>query len=241
MTHRIGEYRWRDIWPRPDRAGRSLPPGQRVARVMPRFLARPAAPPPKRPPQLEVTVRGDIASVVRLGLTNLSAIPRAEVVADFHCVTTWTVTDLRWNGWRLRDVWHKIIVPEGHPENQVTHLQVHGADGYWAVLDLHDALEADVLLADSLEGAALDDVHGAPLRLVSPRQYGYKSVKHVGAITVHIGEPHRYGGAMEHPRARVALEERHAGIPGQLLRWPYRGLIIPIAAVGAWSASRRPR
>ncbi len=74
---------------------------------------------------------------------------------------------------------------------------------------------------------------------VSPRQYGYKSVKHVNAISVHIGAPRRYGGVIEHPRARVALEERHALISGRLLRGVYRALIIPTALMAQRSAKGR--
>ena len=128
-------------------------------------------------------------------------------------------------------MWQQLIEQDAAPEPDATHIRVRGADGYWAVLDLEDALRPEVMLANSLEGRPLNALHGAPLRLVSPQQYGYKSVKHVTAISIHNRAPRRYGGAMEHPRARVAFEERHTRIAGRLLRWPYRALIIPIATI----------
>ena len=74
--------------------------------------------------------------------------------------------------------------------------------------------------------------HGAPLRLVSPAQYGYKNVKHVESIALRSTRPVSLLGPKEHLRARVALEERHSRIPGRLLRWPYR-LAIPITVIVA--------
>jgi DMSO/TMAO reductase YedYZ molybdopterin-dependent catalytic subunit len=84
---------------------------------------------------------------------------------------------------------------------------------------LEDALDEDVLLADQLGGAALDGDHGAPVRLVSPRQYAYKSTKHLCRIELHTREQvdgYRTGVCRRllkrlvtpHPRARVAAEER---------------------------------
>jgi DMSO/TMAO reductase YedYZ molybdopterin-dependent catalytic subunit len=47
---------------------------------------------------------------------------------------------------------------------------------------LSDLLAAEVLLADILDGLPLSMEHGAPLRLVAPAHYGYKSVKHLSGI-----------------------------------------------------------
>lgn len=203
---------------------------------MPRFSARPLRPPPAVPERWEVQVTG-VSAPLTFDAARLAAVRRVDVEADFHCVTTWSVAGLRWAGWRLADVWDDVVAPAG-VDPASTHLRVRGGDGYWAVLDLRDALSPDVLLADTLDGQPLDPAHGAPLRLVSPAQYGYKSVKHVTAIGVSAGAPRRIGGAIEHLRARVALEERHGRIAGRLLRWPYRALILPVALAAQRSARR---
>ena len=105
-----------------------------------------------------------------------------------------------------------------------------GADGHQAVLCRQDVLTSGVLLALSLEGHLLDSRHGAPLRLVSPEQYGYKNVKHLVALELHDHQPPGSLGAKEHLRARVALEERHSRLPARFLRMPYR-LLIPITVL----------
>ena len=70
--------------------------------------------------------------------------------------------------------------------------------------------------------------HGAPLRLIAPAHYGYKSVKHLHRIEFWRSDEHYrpYGlRFMVHPRARVAFEERGQWVPGWLLRHLYRPLI----------------
>lgn len=93
---------------------------------------------------------------------------------------------------------------------------------------LADLLNADVLLADTLDGQALSVEHGAPLRLIAPGHYGYKSVKHLCQMEFRAeGSGYRASGFrfMDHPRARVALEERGRVAPGWLLRYLYRPLV----------------
>ncbi len=196
---------------------------------MPRFGVNPTAPPPAVAEVPALIIKGDVAHESVIALEHLSQLDRVEIEADFHCVTTWTVTNLRWSGWLLRDVWEHLVVPRAQPSAAATHLKAVGGDRYTSALGLDDALADDVLIADRLEGQPLDLIHGAPIRLVAPAHYGYKNVKHLVALSVHTEPPRASGGNIQHPRARVRFEERHGTIAGRLLRWPYRLLIIPIA------------
>jgi DMSO/TMAO reductase YedYZ molybdopterin-dependent catalytic subunit len=108
-------------------------------------------------------------------------------------------------------------------------------DGVASVVELRDALGDDVLLADRLNGRPLDGDHGAPIRLVSPAQYGHMSIKHLRVVEVCSALPtHRLGAGIldrvieAHPRARVWHEERHSRIAGRLVRPFFRALIRPI-------------
>src|SRR2546425_11425010 len=57
--------------------------------------------------------------------------------------------------------------------------------------------------------------HGAPLRVVAPDHYGYKSCKHLAAVE--FGDDSIRGvGLIQHPRGRVAAEERGRLLPGGL-------------------------
>ncbi len=203
-----------------------LPPGQRERADFPRFgLPRYVARRAVVPAAPVLALEGDVAAPLALALGELAVLPRREQRSDLHCVTTWSRRDLAWSGWRLRDVWDALIVPRARPLVDVAYLLCGGLDGYRTALPLTDALADDVLLADRLDGVPLPFAHGAPLRLVAPAHYGYKQVKHVGALVVCREAPRESGGWVNHPRARVAHEERARGVPGRLLRWPYRATI----------------
>jgi DMSO/TMAO reductase YedYZ molybdopterin-dependent catalytic subunit len=113
-----------------------------------------------------------------------------------------------------------------------------GLDGWESVLTIEDALADDVLLAENLDGRPLDGDHGAPVRLVSPRQYGYISVKHLSRVEVLTAAPRSTEGPLlrSHPRGRVWEEERHGLLPGRVVRPFYRTLIGPIRFLSARGA-----
>jgi DMSO/TMAO reductase YedYZ molybdopterin-dependent catalytic subunit len=210
----------------PTRAG--LPPGQRRRPDFLRFGV-PFRTRPPLPDVPELAVTGAVEQELRLPLTEvLGALPRVERTADFHCVATWSVTGLRWSGVSFRQFWEQVVVPRCRPSGAVAVI-AHGSDGVTGVLDLRDALAEDVMLADRLDGRPLDDAHGAPLRVVSPGQYGYKNVKHLVRLEVTRTFPRPGFVLGEHPRARVAFEERDPYLNGRAYRLIGRGLIPPIA------------
>ncbi len=215
-----------------ERIRSGLPPGQRAGSAFPRFgAAAPSIPEVPEVPRLRIS--GAVEAPGEIGIDELRSLPRREQVSDLHCVTTWTKQDLRWGGWRLADLYQRLILPRFRPRPEVSSggtcwLVLFGLDGYRCSLRLDDALEADVLVADTLDSEPLSPFHGAPLRVVSPGQYAYKSLKHLSGIGLRT-EPSRLPFGLEHPRGRVAREERHARLPPALVRLPYRALIGPAA------------
>jgi DMSO/TMAO reductase YedYZ molybdopterin-dependent catalytic subunit len=184
-------------------------------------------------------VTGAVTHPLEVPVSRLAELERRELIADFHCVTGWTAPGLHWGGVAFRTFYETVIVPEAGPEPGVSHLLLKGADGFSIALLLEDALDEDVLLADRLGGKALDSNHGAPVRLLSPKQYGYKSAKHLCGIELHTREPkdgYRKGVRRRlvkllitpHLRARVAQEERHRYLPAWLVRGFYRKVIRPL-------------
>jgi DMSO/TMAO reductase YedYZ molybdopterin-dependent catalytic subunit len=219
--------------------GTDLPPGQQLASTFPRFGVHFSDPVPAVPPQPGIEVRGAVAQPFELSATDLQAMPRRTLVADFHCVAGWSVQGLTWEGIPFRTIWEESILPMLGPHVEITHLAFAGLDGFRSALTLEDALADAVLIADRLDGAPLTGDHGAPLRLVSPQQYGYKNTKHLCRIELHTREPR--GGwhpsrlrslglafVSPHPRARVAHEERHRYLPAWSIRSAYRRLIRPL-------------
>ena len=110
-----------------------------------------------------------------------------------------------------------------------------GLDGYRSVVLVEDALADGVLLAERLDGRPLGADHGAPVRLVSPDQYGYVSTKHLCRIEVHTGEPPDRRASRRHgrlfrvsPAGEGLEEERHGSLPGWLVRPLYRAIKGPV-------------
>lgn len=209
-----------------------LPPGQREIASFPRFGLIPFAVRfPANIGTVEVQIAGDVGTPVAVGIEH-ERIARVEQCSDFHCVTTWTRRALSWSGIRFADFYQQIVAPLAEPPADATFVVLRGQDGARSSLPLEDLLAPDVLLADRLDGQPLSIAHGAPLRLVAPGHYGYKSVKHLNRIEFRRNSAgYRPVGFrfMVHPRARVAHEERGQWFPGWLLRYLYRPLIRPTA------------
>ncbi len=221
-----------------------LPRGQQARADFPRFgLTQYADRFPRQTEGARLRIAGDVLEAEDLEAP-LAGLPRIEQVSDFHCVTTWSCRDLRWGGVRFADFYERRIVPRLAASARVTTVVLRAQDGYRTTLLLDDMLAADVLLADTLNGLPLTIEHGAPLRVVAPAHYGYKSLKHLSRIEFHQGVPRLRPAAlafMDHPRARVALEERGRWLPGWLLRRVYRLMIRSTVARFARAMDRHGR
>jgi DMSO/TMAO reductase YedYZ molybdopterin-dependent catalytic subunit len=230
--------------PTPQHAGRpgsmtQLPPGQREVDGFPRFGG------PFKPPAVPAIPVLEIAGAVRepitVALSELSALPRTKRTSDFHCVAGWSATGLRWEGVGFTTFYRSIIEPLLSPATAVTHVVFCGLDGYRAIVRIQDALQEDVLLADRLDDDPLSLAHGAPLRLVSPQQYGYLNAKHLCAIEMHTSAPPTpldFVLFRRHPRARVWQEERNGVLPTTVIRPIYRFLVRPflwLSTRGNWN------
>jgi DMSO/TMAO reductase YedYZ molybdopterin-dependent catalytic subunit len=215
----------------------TLPPGQRRAEGFPRFGLHLARPAPSVPADPVIEIRGAVAEPFALPLAELAQLPRRELTADFHCVAGWSATGLHWEGVRFETFYRLIIEPSLAADRPVTHVSFRGLDGYRSIVTLEDALAEDVLIAEHLDGRPLDGDHGAPVRLVSPAQYGFVSTKHLCRIELHTAEPNENFGSpfmrpplfKRHPRSRVWQEERNGAVPAWAVRPVYRMLAGPIA------------
>jgi DMSO/TMAO reductase YedYZ molybdopterin-dependent catalytic subunit len=130
------------------------------------------------PTTYRLRVGGLVNTPSSFSLADLKAMPRAEQVSDFHCVTGWSVSNVRWAGVRLGHVLERAGARKG-----IGGLRFVSAEKpYDDSLTLRQALLPDVMLAYEMDGGPLSRPHGAPVRLVMPEMYGYKSVKWVEQI-----------------------------------------------------------
>jgi DMSO/TMAO reductase YedYZ molybdopterin-dependent catalytic subunit len=154
-----------------------LPPGQYVPRGWPVLHYGPV--PRFRPEQWDLRVQGATASGRERRWTwpELRAVPRDRVTAAFHCVTKFSIPAVRWEG-----ILTTTLVELAPPAEDATHVMVWAEYGYSANLRMTDFLAGTTLLATHRDGEWLTPDHGAPLRMVVPHLYAWKSVKWVRAI-----------------------------------------------------------
>ena len=125
-------------------------------------------------------IEGLVERPQTLTYDDLRRLPRAEQVSDFHCVTGWSVQNVRWAGVRFRD-----LLADARPLPGASVLTFVSAERpYVDTLTLAQAQLADAMLAYELDGKPLPREHGAPARVVIPEMYGYKNVKWVERITL---------------------------------------------------------
>ena len=133
------------------------------------------------PASWRLRIDGLVAHPQVLTYRQLRALPAARQVSDFHCVTGWSVPGVHWGGVRFAD-----LLAAAAPLPQATALNfVSAEDPYVDTLTLQQLREApDAMLAYEMDHQPLSRPHGAPVRVVMPKMYGYKGTKWVQRITV---------------------------------------------------------
>lgn len=108
----------------------------------------------------------------QIDVADLAGMEQVSVTADLHCASRWTTKDLIWKGVRTADLVERFPPPQGC----IGALAV-AQYGFSANVRIEDLLAPTSLLATGRNGVDLPPEHGAPVRLVIPHLYGYKSVK----------------------------------------------------------------
>jgi DMSO/TMAO reductase YedYZ molybdopterin-dependent catalytic subunit len=155
-------------------AGR-VPPGQTLTDKFPVLSFGPT--PRFDAGKWDFRVVGLIAEALHFNYQQFRALPQTKLVADFHCVTTWSRLDNLWEGVAVKDLMAMVKLSPS-----VRHVVIHCDGGYTTNLPLHEFLDDDVILAHRHDGRDLAPDHGWPLRLVVPKLYAWKSAKWVRGL-----------------------------------------------------------
>lgn len=169
----------REMTPPDDNA---LPPGQYVPRGFPVLHYGPV--PKFRPEKWDFRVFGATASGgdYRWDHDGFEKLPRSKVVADFHCVTKFTIPGNLWEG-----VTGQTFAELAPPHPDVTHVMVWAEYGYSANIRIADFLADGTILATHHNGEPITPEHGFPVRMVVPHLYAWKSVKWARGVEYLIG------------------------------------------------------
>ncbi|WP_170452008.1 protein-methionine-sulfoxide reductase catalytic subunit MsrP [Ruegeria arenilitoris] len=158
-----------------------------------------------------------------------------ERIYRFRCVEAWSMV-VPWNGFELADLLNMAGVQEGVKyvafETALRPDEMPGVA--YPVLDwpyreglrLDEAMHPLTIMATGIYGRPIPNQNGAPLRLVVPWKYGFKSIKSIVRITLteeepptswNMANPREYGfysnvnPTVDHPRWSQASERRIGG------------------------------
>jgi DMSO/TMAO reductase YedYZ molybdopterin-dependent catalytic subunit len=125
-----------------------------------------------------LVVDGLVARPLALSMAQLMAMPSREQITRHDCVEGWSAIG-KWRGTPLR-----LLLQAAGLSSKARFLVFHCADRfdglpYYESVDLVDGFHPQTMLAWGMNGGALPERHGAPLRLRVERQLGYKQAKFV--------------------------------------------------------------
>jgi DMSO/TMAO reductase YedYZ molybdopterin-dependent catalytic subunit len=112
-----------------------------------------------------------------LTFAEFTGMPQIQIFSDIHCVTRWSRLGNLWEGVATRK-----LVELANPVAGARFVIVHASGGFTSNISLDEFMDEDVLLARSNDGQLLSAEHGAPVRLVVPRLYFWKSAKWVTGL-----------------------------------------------------------
>jgi sulfoxide reductase catalytic subunit YedY len=175
-------------------------------------------------------------------------------VYRMRCVEAWSMV-IPWQGFQLSSLlkrveptsaakyvaFQTVLRPEEMPGQRRSVLDWPYVEG----LRLDEAMHSLTLLSTGLYGRSLLNQNGAPLRLVVPWKYGFKSIKSIVRITLtatepptswNISAPNEYGfysnvnPDVSHPRWSQATERR-IGEFGKRKTLPFNGYADQVASM----------
>ncbi len=165
----------------------------------------------------------------------IAGLPTEERIYRFRCVEAWSMV-VPWTGFQLSDLLKKVGVQSGARfvafETLVRPSEMPGQNRalldwpYREGLRLDEAMHPLTMIATGLYGKPLPKQNGAPLRLVVPWKYGFKSIKSIVRISLtdrmpqttwNMQNPREYGfysnvnPTVDHPRWSQASERPLGG------------------------------
>jgi sulfoxide reductase catalytic subunit YedY len=180
-----------------------------------------------------LTVEGEVGKKAKYDMNDIMKLaPLEERVYRHRCVEAWSIV-VPWIGYSLSEIikraeptpkakyvaFQSYYDPAQMPEARFSGLQLPYTEG----LRLDEAMHPLALLCVGMYGEALPNQDGAPVRLVVPWKYGYKSIKSIVKIklvekqppcTWNLMQPTEYGfysnvnPEVDHPRWSQATERR---------------------------------
>jgi DMSO/TMAO reductase YedYZ molybdopterin-dependent catalytic subunit len=199
----------------------TLPPGQTFAKRWAIYAALGV-------PQIDLgrwrlKTKGLVETPLSLSFEELEKLPQLKLTRSFHCVTSWSIQDVVWEGVAFHELAKLTGVKQG-----ATWVMFRSADGYTAPVPLEDALVDDSLIALRMNSKLIPVQQGFPARPFIPHLYGWKSAKWLTEIEFLSKYEDGYWESFGyHERGNATFEERFKGRWGKHVR--HKGLgTVPV-------------
>jgi sulfoxide reductase catalytic subunit YedY len=201
-----------------------------------------------------IEIGGLVQKLQTFGIEDLLKFAQEERIYRLRCVEGWSMV-IPWVGFSLKTLLDKVqplgkakyVAFETYYSSEQMQSSIFAGIPlpYVEGLRLDEALHPLTILATGLYGKTLPNQNGAPIRLVVPWKYGFKSIKSIVKITLtdieppttwNIAAPREYGfysnvnPNVNHPRWSQATERR-IGELGRRKTLPFNGYADEVASL----------
>ncbi len=136
-----------------------------------------------------LTVRGAVERPMTLDLATLTALPFVEQETTLMCINNdpggGLMSNALWRGVPLR-----ALISAAGPHEGIERAVLHAADNYADTISFDKAMQPTTLVSYRMNGVALPDKHGFPVRMIVPGLFGEKNIKWLRSIEL-VTEPVR--------------------------------------------------
>ncbi|MCW2926578.1 MAG: molybdopterin-dependent oxidoreductase [Thermoleophilia bacterium] len=127
------------------------------------------------PDDFTLKITGEVENPVELSWDEVQSWASNRLTSDFHCVTGWSVMDVKWQG-----ILPSEIIERVKPKPSAKFVSMLSLErSYMDQVTMEQFTVEGNVLAHTMDGLPLTREHGSPLRMVLPEMYGYKGVKWV--------------------------------------------------------------
>ncbi len=133
--------------------------------------------PPINQATYRLRISGLVEKPLELTVADLRKLPQETQSSRMKCVQCWS-SRISWGGFRFHTLMDLV-----KPKKSAKAIRLDCADKWYEYMSMEEMSSPRVLLALDMAGKPLPDRHGAPLRMIDPSKYGYKSAKLIQSIT----------------------------------------------------------
>jgi len=124
-----------------------------------------------------LTLGGLVDKPQSLSLEDLRRLPQEAQNSRMKCVQCWS-SRAQWGGFHFGHLMELV-----KPKKTAHAVRFDCGDKWYEYFTLEQMLSPRVMLALDMAGKPLQNRHGAPLRIIDPARYGYKSAKQITSVT----------------------------------------------------------